>query len=498
MKLLNRQTGETIVEVLISVAVLGLILVSTYVLANQSGQANRQAQERAEALNENSGHLELFKTYLEDEGDLPTSTGLFCVYQDSSGVLSIEGGINGIPEDAQADPLTSYPGECKSGPEGRYNTAIRKITDETGTTYDVITRWDRVSGGGVEELSLLYKLESASTLSSTFGFDPDSGISIIPRPECRDGDDNDGDGKTDHPSDLGCTSPDDNDEVNPQCVDGKDNDDDGVTDHPNDPGCSSPNDNSEVDPPGPATISRSSYTFPSWHLLVAGGTKRTVSITVNNPSSTAVSNLGSVSISGRTDSFQIASNGCSNQSLAPQASCNIIVRFAPPGGASHNYFGNSGLRKATLTVNVQGHSNLTTALSGKTYSDRLRPGDQITGSDFGPVPYNPACYNNVEACGIALTGIASNGNLYLGGTYCLWGGYNPPTVPYKGGSRFAMQTDGNLVFYGIGGAYRYASWTFGSNLWLQLQQSGNGIYISNGNGGPLVKWIHHGGACFAW
>jgi type II secretory pathway pseudopilin PulG len=214
MKLLNRQTGETIVEVLISVAVLGLILASTYALANQSGQANRQAQERAEALNENSGHLELFKTYLEDEGDLPTSTGLFCVYQNSSGELSVKGGINGIPENAQADPLTGYPGECKSGPDGRYNTAIRKITDGSGTTYDVITRWDRVSGGGVDELSLLYKIESASILSSTFGFDPDSGISIIPRPECRDGEDNDGDGKTDYPSDLGCTSRDDNDETN--------------------------------------------------------------------------------------------------------------------------------------------------------------------------------------------------------------------------------------------------------------------------------------------
>jgi hypothetical protein len=513
MKLLNRQTGETIVEVLISVAVLGLILVSTYALANQSGQANRQAQERAEALNENSGHLELFKTYLEDEGDLPTSTGLFCVHQDSSGQLSIEGGISGIPENAQEDPLTAYPGECKSGPEGRYNTAIRKITDESGTTYDVITRWDRASGGGVDELSLLYKLESASTLSSTFGFDPNSGISIIPLPECRDGDDNDGDGKIDHISvnpptntpgpDLGCTNPDDNDETNPQCVDGEDNDGDGRIDHISinpsnpDPGCTSRNDNVEEDPPGPANISITSHRFPSWHLYNTGGSPPTVNITVSNPSYTGVSNIGSVSLSGRTDSFQIISNGCANRSLAPRANCNVTVRFYPPSGPSNNYFGNSGDRHATLTVGVQGHANKTTALVGRTYSDRMRPGDQITQTNFGIVPYRTECYKNVEACGIAFTGIASNGNLYLGGTYCLYGGWG--SSPYPGsGNRFAMQTDGNLVFYGIGGAYRYASWTNGSNRWLQAQQSGNGLYISHGSGGPLIKWIHYGGSCFAW
>jgi hypothetical protein len=60
-----------------------------------------------------------------------------------------------------------------------------------------------------------------------------------PPPQCRDGDDNDGDGRTDHPADPGCTSPDDDseaDEPTLACLDGIDNEGDGRIDA-GDPGC---------------------------------------------------------------------------------------------------------------------------------------------------------------------------------------------------------------------------------------------------------------------
>jgi large repetitive protein len=75
-------------------------------------------------------------------------------------------------------------------------------------------------------------------------------------PECSDGVDNDGDGKTDFPDDPGCTSPTDTDESscefgNPgdgcfECGDGIDNDGDGKIDYPDDPGCESAGDDSEL------------------------------------------------------------------------------------------------------------------------------------------------------------------------------------------------------------------------------------------------------------
>jgi len=73
------------------------------------------------------------------------------------------------------------------------------------------------------------------------------------RPQCSDGNDNDGDGKTDL-ADPGCTDGNDNDEYNappPQCSDGIDNDGDGKIDLA-DKGCSGATDNDETNVTGPA------------------------------------------------------------------------------------------------------------------------------------------------------------------------------------------------------------------------------------------------------
>jgi hypothetical protein len=67
-------------------------------------------------------------------------------------------------------------------------------------------------------------------------------------PACRDGIDNDCDGRTDWPDDPGCSSPDDDDEHGTaECDDGIDNDHDGKTDYhigarcgPGDDKCHSP------------------------------------------------------------------------------------------------------------------------------------------------------------------------------------------------------------------------------------------------------------------
>jgi len=65
---------------------------------------------------------------------------------------------------------------------------------------------------------------------------------------CMDGSDNDGDGYTDYPADPGCSSRNDDSELNPavECDDGDDNDGDGDTDY-NDGGCTGPTDNDETD-----------------------------------------------------------------------------------------------------------------------------------------------------------------------------------------------------------------------------------------------------------
>ncbi|MEE2787543.1 MAG: hypothetical protein VX589_09405 [Myxococcota bacterium] len=70
---------------------------------------------------------------------------------------------------------------------------------------------------------------------------------------CADGLDNDGDGQFDFPSEPGCTSRDDDDELDPairaECSDGLDNDGDYLIDYPNDPDCEYAADDEEARPP---------------------------------------------------------------------------------------------------------------------------------------------------------------------------------------------------------------------------------------------------------
>src|SRR5262245_20447616 len=82
--------------------------------------------------------------------------------------------------------------------------------------------------------------------------DNNSGSTDAPTgPACSDGIDNDGDGMTDFPQDLGCESAQSDTEqgpIKPQCSDNRDNDGDGKTDYPNDPGCPAAQADDELDP----------------------------------------------------------------------------------------------------------------------------------------------------------------------------------------------------------------------------------------------------------
>ena len=75
------------------------------------------------------------------------------------------------------------------------------------------------------------------------------GFAIPPSPACSDGVDNDGNGKTDYPSDIySCSSAADNDESSPQCANGKDDDGNGDTDLADLYACSSATDPDETAP----------------------------------------------------------------------------------------------------------------------------------------------------------------------------------------------------------------------------------------------------------
>ncbi|MGH3911351.1 MAG: hypothetical protein ACRDRM_11035, partial [Pseudonocardiaceae bacterium] len=108
---------------------------------------------------------------------------------------------------------------------------------------------DLLNGTPIDILLELGRAESLAHLESPDGCEP--GEKGPCKPECEDGVDNDGDGKTDYPADKDCDSPQDDSE-SPECSDGIDNDGDGKIDYPADPECDNAQDDSESDKKGGA------------------------------------------------------------------------------------------------------------------------------------------------------------------------------------------------------------------------------------------------------
>src|SRR6056297_3410972 len=80
MKLIKQQRGDTIIEVLLAMSVIGLVLGSSYGIANRSLSIGREAQERTEALNLVETQLERLRTASSIEGNqLVTIDNGFCI-----------------------------------------------------------------------------------------------------------------------------------------------------------------------------------------------------------------------------------------------------------------------------------------------------------------------------------------------------------------------------------------------------------------------------------
>jgi Tfp pilus assembly protein PilV len=143
----RQQRGDTIVEVLISIAVLSLVIGGAYNIVNSALRASRQAQERSEATKLAETQVESLKTSVTDE---PAPGVAFCISSTGAVVQSF-----GSPSPStigfEADNYAGYPNNCKFGGIP-YSVFIVRSSD----TYTVNVRWDRI-GGGKEQLQMVYR-----------------------------------------------------------------------------------------------------------------------------------------------------------------------------------------------------------------------------------------------------------------------------------------------------------------------------------------------------
>ncbi len=142
------QAGDTILEVLLAMLVVGSVLTGAYVSSNHSLNTNRAAQERGEALKFVEGQLEQIKAKVSQAA---AQTGSFCFKSDGS----IQSLPSGTPNGSlAADDFTKYTG-CNPGTiPGGYNLSII----QNSNLYTVQARWDRV-GGDRDQIVMLYRLE---------------------------------------------------------------------------------------------------------------------------------------------------------------------------------------------------------------------------------------------------------------------------------------------------------------------------------------------------
>jgi type II secretory pathway pseudopilin PulG len=180
----SEQRGDTIVEVLIALAVLGSALGLSYATANRSLAGARQAQEHSEALQIAQGQLELLRSQATANPGLFT-TGhptYFCM--DTAGLHNFSSNIHSA-SDLQ-DPA-NYDAACRGIGNGQfYNVSINdginvdaQGNDDGTGNFTVSVIWDDVRTTGKDNVTLVYRLHQANATTNVAnggGITPSSAV----------------------------------------------------------------------------------------------------------------------------------------------------------------------------------------------------------------------------------------------------------------------------------------------------------------------------------
>jgi len=139
--------GDTIVEVLISIAVISMILGGAYVTTNKSLKGSRAAQERSDALKLVESQVESLKSIAGGtNADAIFGAGTpakFCVINNTTVVTYTNAG-------------------CKVGADGTATTAEPayniSISRTNGNTFTVTNTWAAIEKNGNDSLQMTYRI----------------------------------------------------------------------------------------------------------------------------------------------------------------------------------------------------------------------------------------------------------------------------------------------------------------------------------------------------
>ncbi len=138
------QTGDTIVEVLLCIAIVGAVLVGAYASSQQSTQGTRRSDERGTALKLVEGQMERLKSQTTDAASPVYLNAAFCF--DSAGFLQTAF----VPCSLTPTGVTYKLDIQHPGPDPVCQNSF-------ACKFIVTATWDRFGGSGTEQLQMTYK-----------------------------------------------------------------------------------------------------------------------------------------------------------------------------------------------------------------------------------------------------------------------------------------------------------------------------------------------------
>lgn len=145
LRKISNHLGDTIVEVMIVLTVLGLAISITYADANSSLLDIRQAEEHAQAIEVAQSQLEILRTLIAPGSPNIFIAGPYCLVFSGSGYTPQTGGV------------------C-STVQSPYTIAIQDQSVSNPTlpsdTFIIVVTWPDVKGQGTDAVTLNYKLHS--------------------------------------------------------------------------------------------------------------------------------------------------------------------------------------------------------------------------------------------------------------------------------------------------------------------------------------------------
>lgn len=166
LKILN-QAGDTIVEVLLAVIVVGLAVGLGYGVASRSLKSNRQSQERVEALKKIEGQIERLKKLAATDNGGPGGVfqaSSYCIIDTPTQANKIVSPID-TPPALNLDSLSedAYSDIDDSCIDGLYRMSITPDNPTPSTKqFQVRARWFSIGKNAKEETVVTYRIYPAS------------------------------------------------------------------------------------------------------------------------------------------------------------------------------------------------------------------------------------------------------------------------------------------------------------------------------------------------